>query len=122
MTNILVCTQPDRLLHKQGKLENDDDHSPTGDYYWSLRCHPKQIKEGDKLFFATQAIVRGYFIIVGFDGVNGEELLFNSSSWKDVPPIKINPSQGFRYFSYEDNKEQKAARRSDETKEVKRNE
>lgn len=118
MTNILVCTQPDRLLHKQGKLENDDDHSPTGDYYWDLRCHPIQMNVGDKMYFATKGIVRGYFVIVGFDGIIGESLLFNSSSWKDVPPIKINPSQGFRYFSYEDNKahtnERKAARRSDE--------
>ena len=102
MTNILVCTQPDRLLHKQGKLENDDDHSPTGDYYWSLRCHPVNTKEGEKLYFATKGVVRGYFIIIGFDGIAGNELLFNSSSWVDVTPITINPSQGFRYFDYEE--------------------
>jgi hypothetical protein len=100
MTDILVCCPPDRLLHKQGRLENDDDHSPTGDYYWELRCHPKQMNIGDRLYFATQRIVRGYFVIVGFDGMAGNELLFNSSSWVDVAPVKIKPSQGFRYFSY----------------------
>lgn len=53
---------------------------------------------GDKIFFATGGVVRGYFVIVGFDGIIGESLLFNSSSWKDVPPVKIKPSQGFRYY------------------------
>ena len=101
MTDILVCTQPDRLLHKQGKLKNDDDRSPTGDYYWSLHGRPKNTKEGERLYFATMGVVRGYFIIVGFDGIIGNQLLFNSSSWKDVPPVKIKPSQGFRYFTYE---------------------
>jgi hypothetical protein len=99
MTDILVCTNPDRLLHKQGKLPNDTDHSPTGDYYWTLHGKPKKAEKGGKFYFATEGIVRGYFII---DSVKGSDLLFNSSSWKDVKPIKIKASQGFRYFSYEE--------------------
>jgi hypothetical protein len=99
MTDILVCTQPDRLLHKQGKLKNDPDHSPTGDYYWALHGTPKRIKAGEKFFFATHGIVRGYFVI---DSIDGSNLLFNSSSWNDVKPVKIKASQGFRYFTYEE--------------------
>ena len=103
--DILVCTQPDRLLHKQGKLENDDDHSPTGDYYWHLANRPKQTNAGDKIYFATQGIVRGYFLISSIEAIDSakaSDFCFNCSTWKDVAPTtKIKGQQGFRYFDYE---------------------
>ena len=102
--DILVCTQPDRLLHKQGKLADDPDHSPTGDYYWHLANRPKQTNVGDKIFFATLGFVRGYFVIGSIEAIDSEkesDICFNCSTWKDVALIKNRGQQGFRYFSYE---------------------
>jgi len=61
MTNIIISTTPQVLLHKQGKLEHDVDHSRTGDYYWEVVRIPKRLKQGDKIYFATMGNIRGYF-------------------------------------------------------------
>jgi len=95
MTDIIIYTMPETLLHKQGKLKDDDDYSETGDYYWELSRLPKDINEGEKIYFATKGFIRGYFIIKEVSDYEG--IIFNCSSWKDITPIPCTHFQGFKY-------------------------
>lgn len=96
MTDIIVYTTPLKLLHKQGKLDNDSDYSATGDYYWDFGGRlPKDFKEGEKIFFATKGFIRGYFVV---DEISQDkQILFNSDSWNDIELIPIKHFQGFKY-------------------------
>lgn len=97
MSDIIIYTMPEKLLHKQGKLP-DDDYSETGDYYWSFVHFPKEVEKGDKVYFATKGFIRGYFIIKEIDfEEDGEAIIFNCSSWKDITPIPCTHFQGFKY-------------------------
>ena len=40
MTSIIIYTTGDKLLHKQGKLPDDEDWAESGYYYWHLRGVP----------------------------------------------------------------------------------
>ena len=94
--DIIVYTTPDKLKHKCGLLEDDVDHSPTGDYFWRLPKMPREIMAGDRIYFATQGFIRGYFIIKEINFIEG--IIFNCSSWVDIiTPIKIVHFQGFKY-------------------------
>ncbi len=42
MTDIIIYTMGDILLHKQGKLPDDEDWAESGFYYWHLRGTPKR--------------------------------------------------------------------------------
>ena len=95
MTDIIIYTTPQVLLHKQGKLEHDIDHSPTGDYYWELARIPKRLKEGDKIYFATTGHLRGFFKMEEIN--QWGQLKFNISTWKEINPIPIKHFQGFKY-------------------------
>jgi len=55
-----------------------------------------------RLYFAVKGEVKGYFVPYAV-GEQGEEyeLRFYSESWHPIEPIKIKPSQGFRYFNHE---------------------
>ena len=94
MKDIIIYTKPETLLHKQGKLNDDEDYSEYGDYYWELSRLPKNTEEGDRIYFATKGFIRGYFII---DEVGDGEIIFNCSSWKDITPIPCTHFQGFKY-------------------------
>ena len=93
MNNMLVYTMPDKLLHKQGKLPNDEDYSESGEYYWRLSSQPKQ--KIDKIYFATEGFIRGYFDVIECDE---NDVVFDSRSWKDVKLVKQKPFQGFKYI------------------------
>lgn len=56
-----------------------------------------------RLYFAVGGVVKGYFICKAI-GKSKEkyELRFFSEDWKPIKPIKIKPSQGFRYFNHEE--------------------
>ena len=99
MTDIVIYTTPEKLLHKQDKLEDDDDKSEDGFYYWQLYNKPKGLKEGDKIYFATKGFVRGYFIVESIDKWN--DIRFESKTWKDIEPIPTNHFQGFKYKWWE---------------------
>ena len=49
MSDIIIYTTPEKLLHKQDRLENDEDKSDEGCYYWEFRNMPK-IKSGEKVY------------------------------------------------------------------------
>jgi hypothetical protein len=93
MASICIYTRPDVLLHKQGKLENDDDYSESGDYFWELPSEPKE--EVEKIYFATKGFIRGYFDV--YEQL-GTEVHFNCSTWQDINPIPQKPFQGFKYL------------------------
>lgn len=96
MVDIIVYTMPEKLLHKQGKLENDPDYSETGDYYWSFYAMPKGLEEDkSKIYFATKGFIRGYFII---EEVHEGEIILNCETWKALErEIPITHFQGFKY-------------------------
>ena len=95
MTDIIIYTTPEKLLHKQGKLENDPDYSEDGEYYWSFSHMPKGLEEGkSKIYFATKSFIRGYFII---EEVHADEIILYCRTWKDIKPIPITHFQGFKY-------------------------
>ena len=98
MTDIIIYTTPDKLLHKQGKLKDDDDYSETGEYYWELRNLPKKLKELDKIWFATKGFIRGYFVVDRIEYRENVEIIFNCNSWKPLEDdYPITHFQGFKY-------------------------
>jgi hypothetical protein len=96
---ILIYTTPEKLLHKQGKLPDDDDYSETGEYYWQLPQLPKH--SVDRVYFATKGFVRGYFEIED-ENASCNEIIFNCRTWHDVKPLPQKPFQGFKYLEVED--------------------
>lgn len=97
MTSIIIYTTPEKLLHKQGKLEGDSDHSDIGEYYWELSRQPKRLEVTDKIYFATKGYIRGYFEIEELDMEDTFQISFYSDSWKDIKPTPISHFQGFKY-------------------------
>jgi len=104
MADIIIYTTPEKLLHKQDKLEDDEDKSDEGKYVWDFhrRNLTEKVKKGDKIYFATKGFIRGYFIakIVTWFGSH-TEILFESKTWKDITPIPETPFQGYKYFKGE---------------------
>lgn len=99
MTNIIIYTTPEKLLHKQGKLENDPDYSETGYYVWYFVRMPKDVEDLDRVYFATRGFIVGYFIINEVcRGPDENYIEWNCNSWKDIDPIPIKHFQGFKYF------------------------
>lgn len=96
---IVIYTTPEKLLHKQGKLENDSDHSKYGIYFWSLRNTPKDYEIIDKIYFATKGFIRGYFEIEDIDNGLECQIEFHCSTWKEIEPIPCKHFQGFKYFT-----------------------
>ena len=103
--DIIIYTTPDKLLHKQDRLENDEDKSNEGCYYWEFRNMPK-IKRGEKVYFATKGFIRGYFIVEDINseeetddsmGIPDNSISWLSKSWKDITPIPCTHFQGFKY-------------------------
>jgi len=64
-----------------------------------------------RLYFAVGGVVRGYFMCKAMgERKRIQELRFHSESWHPIhrfPPLRIKPSQGFRYFNHEEASEVK---------------
>lgn len=97
MTSIIIYTTPEKLLHKQGRLKGDPDHSDIGEYYWELSRQPKRLQASDKIYFATKGTIKGYFEIEELDMEDTFQISFYADSWKDIKPIPIIHFQGFKY-------------------------
>lgn len=82
------------MEHKKGKLKNDPDYSPVLEYFWELNSSPKRLDVDDKIYFATNGYIRGYFDILQLDF---NRITFDSRTWKDIDPIKTKSFQGFKY-------------------------
>lgn len=94
MTSIIIYTTPDKLLHKQGKLKDDIDESPTNEYYWELNNTPKKLEWEDVIFFATKGFIKGYFQITEIDY---GKIYFDARTWKEIKQIPTKSFQGFKY-------------------------
>ncbi len=104
MTDIIIYTTGDKLLHKQDKLKDDPDKSNCGEYYLEFSRFPKKIKEGDRIYFAVNKNIVGYFLIQylslygePYARVPMDSISWNSKTWKDIKPIPTKPFQGFKY-------------------------
>ena len=85
--DIIIYTTPETLLHKQ-----DTNHY---DVYWSLGSFPKDINEGEKIYFATKGFIKGYFEIEEMDK---PEIYWQPETWTKIKPTPCKPFQGFKYF------------------------
>ena len=95
MTSIIIYTTQEKLLHKQNKLEDDNDKSDIGEYNWTLSSKPKRLEMKDRIYFATKGFIKGYFLIEDMDIYGG--ITFLSETWKDIKPIPTKSFQGFKY-------------------------
>lgn len=102
MTNIIIYTTADKLLHKQGKLPYDEDWAENGYYYWHLRGVPKRLKVDDKIYFAVKGYIRGYFIVEDIDDSDGCDIEFDSESWEDIKINDLIICKSFQGFKYAD--------------------
>lgn len=96
MAGILIFTNHDVLIHKLR-----DGRKSEGCYcYWETSRLPKQTP--DRIYFAINGIVRGYFKIFGIKENNETgyyELCFYSESWTEIKDgEQLKPSQGWRYY------------------------
>ena len=92
--DMIVYTTEKVLEHKKGNIK-DDDYSPYGEYVWKLeRGFPKNVEPGDKIYFAINKAIQGYFKI---EEVEYPDIIFNCNSWRDIKPIPQKPFQGFKY-------------------------
>ena len=97
MTDIIIYTRPEVLLHKMGMLPNPDDKSDLAfgtdcQFYLDLRNIPKDL---EKVYFATKGFIIGYFEVVDIDDDSFE---FEASSWTLLKePIPTKSFQGFKY-------------------------
>jgi len=88
--DIIIYTTPETLEHKKGGDGYEE-------YYWNLPNPPKDFKVGDKVYFATKGMIRGYFITNSFNPYDEETICWNKNSWVDIDTIPCKPFQGFKY-------------------------
>ena len=107
MVDIIIYTTPEKLLHKQDKLEGDKDKGDSGIYYWQFSRFPKKITNKDKVYFATKGFIRGYFEVLDMNspykynqdpmGIPDDSISWFANSWKDIKQIQTKSFQGFKY-------------------------
>jgi len=92
--DIVIYTNPETLLHKR---------RPDFYCWWSMKRLPKNLQEGDRIYFAVKGEIQGSFKFDCFDYERdeGEVLCFNSNSWEQADEyadwIFCKPFRGFRY-------------------------
>lgn len=106
MTNIIIYTTPEKLLHKQDSLNGDSDKSNCGMYYWTFTRFPKRLDflNTERIYFATEGFIRGYFEIADvletgnpFAEVPANSITWLSNTWTEIKPIPTKSFQGFKY-------------------------
>lgn len=108
MKDIIIYTTPEKLLHKQDKLENDSDKGDSGIYYWEFSRFPRELENNSRVYFATKGFIRGYFEILDMNtgeimgshdpmGIPDCAISWLANTWKDIKPIPTKCFQGFKY-------------------------
>ena len=108
MIDIIIYTTPEKLLHKQDKLENDPDKGDSGIYYWQFSRFPRKLENNARVYFATKGFIRGYFEILDMNtgeimgsqdpmGIPDCSISWLANTWKDIEPIPTKCFQGFKY-------------------------
>jgi hypothetical protein len=89
--DIIIYTTLDVLEYKKG-----------GDgfwrYYWGFPRAPKELEEGDWLYFACSGLIQGHFTIDVFDPDDDEMICWEADSWVELE-VKI-PTKSFQGFKY----------------------
>jgi len=89
MVDIVIYTNPKILEEKQGFNEDYDE------FCWSLSRFPLKLEKGDRIYFAVQGFVLGFFVIHNIDENDVE---FFCHSWRYLKKfIPTKPFRGFRY-------------------------
>ncbi len=96
--DICIYTTNDTLRKKRG-LNQEEFH--CYEYYWRLRRKPKQLISGAKIYFATNKMIRGYFIIDHIEELDQDcyEITFRKETWKSVKNKPTKQFQGFKYMN-----------------------
>lgn len=90
MVDIVCYTNPSTLVGLQ--LQSCIDEPPT----WTLRSSPKHIGVGDRIYFACNKKIRGYFTLISY--CKGNRLIekkqikgthLEIDNWKELKPIVI---------------------------------
>lgn len=98
--DIIIYTRPEVLEHKKGA----DGYQR---YYWEFSKFPKNIKIGDRIFFAVKGFIQGSFKIdeihrhaEGDDKclMDNNKIVWDKDSWIELEDkIPTKHFQGFRY-------------------------
>jgi len=99
MTDIIIYTRPEVLLHKMGMGYNPDNETDLAfgtqcSFYWTLNNRPDNI---EKVYFATKGCIIGYFEV---DECNegDEDFSWYANTWTLLEePIPTKHFQGFKY-------------------------
>ena len=71
MSDIIIYTKPERLLHKMGMLpvpdEADEAFGTDCEFYWRFERDIKNADKIKKIFFATKGFIIGYFKVNNYD-------------------------------------------------------
>ena len=101
MTDIIIYTTKEKLNHKKGLKKGEEKFK---EFYWTFSELPKKIEQGDKVYFATKGLIKGYFIIndinknpLYYAHVPENNIIWGCNSWKDIEPIPTKSFQGFKY-------------------------
>ena len=99
MTNIIIYTRPEVLLHKMGMLPNPDDSSDLAfgtdcEFFWTLNNRPEKI---ERVYFATKGFIIGYFKVEECEE-DDMDFTWYANSWTLLDePISTKSFQGFKY-------------------------
>lgn len=89
--DIVIYTTPEKLEHKKGA-------DGYAEYYWHLSKIPKNFKVRERIYFATEGFIRGYFICSEFNNNSEETLCWYAKSWTPINSIPCKSFQGFKYM------------------------
>lgn len=102
MTAIIIYTTEENLIHKKGLKEGEEKIEM---FYWKFRTIPKKLNEGDKIYFATKGLIRGYFMLSDinktfnhFAETPANSIEWRCDSWEDIKSIPTKSFQGFKYI------------------------
>lgn len=103
MADIGIYTSGATLAHK---LEQACDGKGK-EAAWNMARLPLELGKGpgpDRIFFATDGCWRGYFILskdalyLPEDEEKPYSLLFDVTTWTEIPPAPVKKFRGFRYL------------------------
>ena len=101
--DIGICVSDITLSHKLEQAEDGKGNEAT----WNMGRLPTRLGQGDtpdRLFFACEGFWRGYFLLKIDVLYNPEDedkpysLIFDVTTWKDIPSKPVKRFRGFRYL------------------------
>lgn len=103
MSDILIYTNEETLLHKRNKIKDSIDKSYDGKYFWEFGNPPKRIKEVKKIYFAINGFIVGYFRV---HNAFSDIVEWKYKTWTPLKnPIPHKPFQGFKYVDIDSDKD-----------------